>query len=88
MENKFVSYKIAKKLNKLGYDKCPRFGNETSLYDKKGEHCFYTNYGFMYSGLSDGYIYAPLYQDVINWIFGKLEKVFPMLVAVFITTLH
>ena len=60
MKNQFVTYDIALALNGLGFDEISRFGSEISLYTKEGKHTFYANYGFMYSGLSDGYIYAPL----------------------------
>ena len=67
MTEQFVTYEIALKLKELGFDEISRFGNQTSLYTKEGNHTFYANYGFMYSGLSDGYIYAPLWQQVIDW---------------------
>lgn len=41
------------------------------LYILKGKHTFYANYGFMGSGLSGGYIYAPLWQQVIDWFREK-----------------
>lgn len=67
MKKYFVTYEIALALKELGFDEISRFGSETSLYNSKGEHIFYSNYGFMYSGLSDGYISAPLWQQVIEW---------------------
>jgi hypothetical protein len=33
----------------------------------------YTNYGVMYSGLSDGYISAPLKQQVFRWFREKYD---------------
>jgi len=71
MSKEFIPYEEALDLKELGYDKISRFGNESSLYDKDGEHVFYSNYGFMYSGLSDGYISAPLYQQAFRWFREK-----------------
>jgi len=71
MQKEFVTYEIALKLKELGFDEISRFGQETSLYTKERKHTFYANYGFMGSGLSGGYIYAPLYQQVIDWLFSK-----------------
>lgn len=71
MQSQFVTYKQAVALNKLGYTNISRFGSNASLYSKNGFHTFYTNYGFMYSGLSDGYISAPLKQEVLDWFRDK-----------------
>ena len=71
MKKQFVTYEIALKLKKLGFNEISRFGQETSLYTKEKKHTFYANYGFMGSGLSGGYIYAPLYQQVIDWFREK-----------------
>ena len=80
MKNQFVTYDIALALNGLGFDEISRFGSEISLYTKEGKHTFYANYGFMYSGLSDGYIYAPLWQQVFDWFLNQsiLIEVFPV----------
>lgn len=59
MSNKLVSFRLAKKIKEFGIDIIPRYGNEASLYDADGNHVYYTNYGFMGSGLDDGYIGAP-----------------------------
>lgn len=71
MKKDFVTYEIALALKDLEFNKISRFGSEASLYNSKGEHVFYSNYGFMYSGLSDGYISAPLWQQVIDWLRDK-----------------
>jgi hypothetical protein len=71
MKEQFVTYNIALKLKEIGYCKITRFGSLTSLYTKDGKHTFYANYGVMYSGLSDGYINAPLWQEVIDWFREK-----------------
>lgn len=71
MKEQFVTYEIALKLKELGFDEISRFGQETSLYTKEGKHTFYANYGFMGSGLSGGYIYAPLWQQVEQWFRDK-----------------
>lgn len=73
MEKQFVTYEIALALKELGFDKIFRFGSDASLYNSKGEHVFYSNYGFMSSGLSDGYISAPLWQQVIDWLDDKFN---------------
>lgn len=59
MSNKLVSFKLAKKIKEFGIDIIPRYGSEASLYDTDGNHVYYTNYGFMGSGLNEGYIGAP-----------------------------
>ena len=71
MKDQFVTYEIALKLKKLGFNEISRFGQETSLYTKEGKHTFYANYGFMGSGLRGGYIYAPLWQQTIDWFKEK-----------------
>lgn len=64
---KFVTFEISKKLKEIGYDEITRFDSLVSLYNKEGKHTLYANYGVMYSGLSDGYINAPLWQEVFDW---------------------
>jgi hypothetical protein len=71
MNKDFVDYPIALEIQKLGFNIRPDFGRETSLYDKVGRHTFYSNYGFMYSGLDEGYIYAPLKSQVFRWFREK-----------------
>lgn len=71
MNKEFVTYEQALTLKELGYDDTPWFGNQASLYDVKGEHTMYTNYGVMYSGINDGYIFAPLKQQVFRWFREK-----------------
>ena len=71
MKEQFVTYEIALALKELGFNEISRFGNEASLYSKDKKFTFYTNYGFMGSGLSDGYIKAPLWQQVIDWLREK-----------------
>jgi len=74
MNKEFVTYEQALALKELGFDVTPWFGNQASLYDVKGEHTMYTNYGVMYSGLSDGYISAPLKQQVFRWFREKYDS--------------
>ena len=71
MKKQFVTYEIALKLKELNFDESTRFGNETSLYNNKGLHIFYYNYGVMMSGCDDGYIKAPLWQQAIDFIREK-----------------
>lgn len=71
MKKQFVTYKIALKLKELGFNEKSKFGQETSLYDKNGNHVFYSNYGFMGSGLGDNYIHAPLWQQCIQFLKTK-----------------
>ena len=71
MNKEFIPYEQALQLKELGFDIRPNFGGNTSLYDKNGNHTFYTNYGVMGSGLSDGYIYAPLFQQAFRWFRDK-----------------
>jgi|SRR6185437_2793942 len=71
MKNLFVPYKIAVIAKEKGFNERPEFGMETSLYDKNKEHTFYANYGVMFSDLDEGYIYAPLYAQVVDWFRTK-----------------
>jgi hypothetical protein len=71
MKKEFVTYEQALALKELGFDDISWFDNQASLYDVNGEHTMYTNYGVMYSGLSDGYIPAPLKQQVFRWFREK-----------------
>jgi hypothetical protein len=71
LESEFVTYEQALALKELGFDDISWFDNQASLYDVNGEHTMYTNYGVMYSGLSDGYIPAPLKQQVFRWFREK-----------------
>lgn len=73
MKEYFTTYEISLKLKELGFDEIPRFGHEASLYDNVGNHVFYTNYGFMYSGIGGGYISAPLWQQAIEWLANKYD---------------
>lgn len=67
----FVLYEEAIALRELGFNETITFGKETALYDNGGGFVFYMNYGFMYSGLSDDYIQAPLYQQAFRWFREK-----------------
>lgn len=71
MEDQIVSFKTAKTLKKKKFDIIQRYGNEASLYKKNGEHTYYTNYGFMYSGLNEGYISAPTQSFAQKWLREK-----------------
>jgi hypothetical protein len=73
MKKEFVTYEQALALKELGFDDISWFDNQASLYDVNGEHTMYTNYGVMYSGLSDGYIPAPLKQQVFRWFRDKYD---------------
>ena len=73
MKKEFVTYEQALALKELGFDDISWFDNQASLYDVNGEHTMYTNYGVMYSGLSDGYIPAPLKQQVFRWFRNKYD---------------
>lgn len=66
-----VSFELAKILHNKGIFIYTRLGNVTSLYNKNGNHVPYTNFGVMYSGLSDGYILAPYMSNVIMWLYEK-----------------
>lgn len=68
MKEQIISFKTAKLAKKKGYHITPRYGNEASLYSKSGEHVYYTNYGFMGSGLNDGYIPAPTQSLLQKWL--------------------
>jgi hypothetical protein len=73
MEHEVVSYKQAIVLDEIGYDTIHWFGNAASLYDIMGYHAMYVNYGIMLSGINDGYISAPLKQQVFRWFREKYD---------------
>jgi hypothetical protein len=70
-EEEYIKFKTAKLASKKGFDIISRYGMEASLYNKDGEHTFYANYGFMYSGLSKGYIPAPSQSLLRKWLREK-----------------
>jgi hypothetical protein len=71
MTKEFIPYEQALQLKELGFNIKPNFGGNTSLYSKNGYHTFYTNYGVMGSGLSDGYIYAPTFSQAFRFFREK-----------------
>jgi hypothetical protein len=75
MNKEFIPYEQALELKELGFDIRPNFGGNTSLYSKNGYHTFYTNYGVMGSGLSDGYIYAPTFSQSFRWFREKYKLI-------------
>lgn len=68
MEETLINFVTANLAKKKGFDKIIRYGNEASLYDRKGEHVYYVNYGFMGSGLDAGYISAPTQSLLQKWL--------------------
>lgn len=64
----YCSYEVAKLLRNLGCEVYSTIGSVTSLYNKKGERVGYTNYGFMLSGSSEGYISAPTHALALKWL--------------------
>jgi len=73
MEEKLITFETAKLAKEKGFDIIQRYGQEASLYNKDGKHTYYMNYGFMYSGLSDGYISAPTQFLLQKWLREKHE---------------
>lgn len=71
MEERQISFKTAKLAEKKGFDLVQRFGNVALLYSKSGQRVPYTNYGFMYSGIFDGYISAPTQTFLQNYLREK-----------------
>jgi hypothetical protein len=68
MEEQIVSFETAKLAEEKGFNFLQSFTHVTSLYDKKGDHVYYTNYGMMGSGLDDGYISAPTQAFLQKWL--------------------
>lgn len=68
MKEQLVSFETAKLAKEKEFDIIPRYGNNTSLYDKYKNHCYYSNYGFMNSGLNDKYIPAPTQALLQKWL--------------------
>jgi len=66
--DEIISFKTSKLAKKKGFDITSWFGNDASLYDKTGEHVYYSNYGLMGSGLSDDYIKAPTQTLLQKWL--------------------
>lgn len=71
MEYDYVNYQTAKKAYEKGFNLIQNFGSVSSLYNKEGKHTYYTNYGFMYSGINDGYISAPTKEFLTKWLREK-----------------
>ncbi len=74
MKDKIVSFETAKLAKKKGFDLIQTYCNEYSLYTKEGEHTYYANYGFMHSGISEGYISAPTQSFLQKWL-RKYHKI-------------
>lgn len=68
MTENIISFKVAKLAKEKGFKAISRYGHEASLYDKDGTHVYYTNYGFMGSGLNDEYISAPTQSVLQKWL--------------------
>ncbi len=68
MKDQLITFETAKLAKEKGFNIIQRYGTESSLYDKDGKHVYYSNYGFMYSGLSDGYISAPTQSILQKWL--------------------
>ena len=81
MQEDIITLETAKLAVEKGFDIIPRYGSIASLYRKDGEHTYYTNYGFMGSGSSDGYIPSPTQALLQKW----LRKKHNMNVEVFAT---
>lgn len=71
MEDEIASYELCKIAQQKGFNIIQRYGNIASLYDSKGNHVYYSNYGMMGSGLSDGYISAPAIFLLQKWLREK-----------------
>jgi hypothetical protein len=71
MEEKQITFETAKLAKKKGFDLIQRFSSIALLRDKTGKSSHYSNYGFMYSGLSEGYISAPTQTFLQNWLREK-----------------
>ena len=63
-----ILFETAKLAKEKGFDLIQSFGNVSLLYTKGGEPLAYTNYGFMFSGLSDGYISGPTQSFLQKWL--------------------
>jgi len=68
VEEDYCSYEVSKLLAEKGFDCYFILGSVTSLYDKEGKVALYSNYGFKYSGLSEGYISRPTQNIVVKWL--------------------
>ena len=71
MKDQLISFETAKLAKEKGFDIIQRYGIESSLYKKTGEHTYYANYGVMYYGLSEGYISAPTQSLLQKWLREK-----------------
>lgn len=68
MKEELVSFETAQLAKKKGFNLSCKYGIETSLYTNKGEHVYYSNYGFFGSGLSGSYIKAPTQAALSKWL--------------------
>lgn len=68
MKDELITFETAKLAEKKRFKVISRYGLDSSLYNKQGKHVYYSNYGFMYSGLSDGYISAPTQSLLQKWL--------------------
>jgi hypothetical protein len=67
MVEQLVSFEVAQLAKNYGFSIIQRYGHEASLYSNVGKYCYYANYGFMGSGLNDGYISAPTQSFLQKW---------------------
>lgn len=68
MKEVLITFPVAKLAKEKEFNIISKFGTESSLYNKEGRHTYYSNYGFMYSGLSEGYISAPTQSLLQKWL--------------------
>lgn len=68
MKEEIIAIETAQLAFEKGFNLIQRFGLVSSLYKADGTHTYYTNYGFMYSGLSEGYISAPTQSFLQRWL--------------------
>ena len=68
MEEQIILSETAILANTKGFDIIQTIRTTSLLYNKIGEHIYYANYGFQYSGLSDGYISGPTQSFLQKWL--------------------
>ncbi len=73
MEEKLITFETAKLAKENGFDVIQTYGQASSLYNNDGKHTYYMNYGFMYSGLNEGYISAPTQSFLQKWLRENFE---------------
>jgi len=73
MTEEIITFETAKLAKEINFDIIQNYDEISSLYNEEGNHVYYHNYGFMYSGLEDNYISAPTQSLLQKWLREELN---------------